>query len=65
MPSQYNPVMRVWGWFAASAVWLTLVAFSSFNFAVAVTVDKYIPRRFALGLASSLMYLILSEPNSN
>jgi hypothetical protein len=59
MAPQYNPAMKVWGWFAASALWLALVAAARFDFVVGVETGKYIPRRLALGLASSLMYLIL------
>jgi hypothetical protein len=58
MTPQYNRTMKVWGWFAASALWLVLIAAARFDFVVGVQTGKYIPRRLALGFASTLMHLI-------
>ena len=51
--------MRVWGWLLASALWLALVLAARGDLAVAVTPDKFISPRIALGLATSLVYLTL------
>lgn len=59
MTTHYNAAMRIWGWFAASALWLVLLAAAKFDFVVGVDTGKYISHRLALWLASSPMYVLI------
>ena len=59
MRPQYNPTVKVWGWFAVSALWLALLAASRFEFNVAVRSGRYLPHWLALPLVAALFYLVL------
>jgi hypothetical protein len=67
MPEYNLGRMRIWFWFAASALWLLLVIAWTFDFherafgsfGISVQTGRYITPQTAFTLASLLLYLIL------